>query len=167
MKRSIAMVTALGVGAMLHGMVAPARPRLVWNTTPSAPVGLYLVLSIPPRRGALLVVEPPPRLRRFLTSRGYLSPRSRLIKTLAAVPGDRVCRRHSAVWIQGHRVASAHLLDRHQRRLPAWHGCHILGATQAFLLGAAPDSLDSRYFGPIDARYIVGVALPIWTSSLP
>ncbi len=159
----VLLMMAFGLGAILFSVVVPKCLCLVWNTTASIPVGLYMVLSPRPARGQLGGIAPPSSVRRFVTARRYLSPTAALIKTVAAVGGDRVCRWRASVWISGHKVAIAHLVDRRHRPLPVWRGCHVLAPAQVFVLGWAPDSFDSRYFGPIDARSVIGAAFPIWT----
>src|SRR3546814_15532006 len=53
--------------------------------------------------------------------------------------------------------------DRLGRPLPFWLGCRIVGPDELFLLNAAPDSLDGRYFGPLPAAGLLGVAHPVMT----
>jgi type IV secretory pathway protease TraF len=67
------------------------------------------------------------------------------------------------VWISSHKVAVARVADAQRHLLPTWRGCRVLPAGQIFVLGSAPASFDSRYFGPIDARYVVGIGFPVWT----
>jgi type IV secretory pathway protease TraF len=58
-------------------------------------------------------------------------------------------------------MAQAKLADTAGRPLPAWSGCIRLADTQVFVLAADPDSLDSRYFGPVDRAHVLGTALPV------
>jgi type IV secretory pathway protease TraF len=51
--------------------------------------------------------------------------------------------------------------------LPVWRGCRVLRSDKLFLLNAAPDSLDGRYFGPIPASTVLGRAIPILTRDTP
>jgi hypothetical protein len=36
-----------------------------------------------------------------------------------------------------------------------------------FAMSDVEDSLDSRYFGPIDTDLIIGKVSPVWTSAVP
>jgi type IV secretory pathway protease TraF len=75
--------------------------------------------------------------------------------------GDLVCRHGPTVTINGQTAAHASRADGLGRPLPQWSGCITLAAGQVFLLSTAPDSFDSRYFGPIDSAHVLGVAHPI------
>jgi type IV secretory pathway protease TraF len=89
-----------------------------------------------------------------------------LLKHVAALGGQRVCRVGPAVSIDGVTVGAALGHDRRGRPLPVWQGCTVLAADQVFLFNAdRPDSLDGRYFGPLSRTTMVGRAQPIWTRS--
>jgi conjugative transfer signal peptidase TraF len=137
-------------------------PVLVWNASPSVPIGLYRVTTRPPLTGALAVIRLPDPLRILPETRGYLRKGALLIKPVAAGAGDTVCRHGSLVTINGRIAAHARTLDAVGRTLPAWSGCFRLGSDDIFVLSADPDSFDSRYIGPIDRAHVVGFALPIW-----
>ena len=48
--------------------------------------------------------------------------------------------------------------------LPAWQGCRVIARGEVFLMNwDEPQSLDSRYFGPIPLSAIIGRAEPVWT----
>jgi len=53
--------------------------------------------------------------------------------------------------------------DRMGRPLPSWQQCRRLESGELFLLSVTnPASFDSRYFGPIPASAVLGVAHPLW-----
>lgn len=155
-------------GAALALLVLPAvdRPqlRLVWNASASVPIGLYRIEpGATPRVGDLVALRPAPDLSRFMAERHYVEANALLIKPVAAASGTTVCRIGLRVTIDARPVASALPRDRFGRPLPTWTGCRRLPADQLFLI--APyrrDSFDSRYFGAIDRRRIVGRAFPLW-----
>lgn len=167
----------LRVGLLATGTVAlvalllPAvqRPdlRLVWNASASVPLGLYgIEPGARPRVGDLVVVRPSPALTRFMAERRYVEANALLVKPLAAKVGATVCRLDMRVTIDGRYVATALPRDRFRRPLPHWSGCLRLVPEQLFLIApATAASFDSRYFGPVDRRRIVGRALPLWTWS--
>ena len=140
---------------------------LLWNVTASAPIGLYRVISSRSlRRGDLVVIRPAAPLARFLAERGYLPLGAPLIKPLAALPGQRVCRAGDLVHIDGALVAKARSRDRRGRSLPVWRGCRTLLHGQVFVLNPArEDSLDGRYFGAVPVSSVIGLATPVWVSS--
>ena len=58
--------------------------------------------------------------------------------------------------------------DRWGRPLPSWQQCRRLRSGELFLLSVTnPASFDSRYFGPVRATAVIGVARPVWLESRP
>jgi len=155
--------------ASLFGAIAwqPPQPRLVWNASASVPVGLYRIDARAPAIGDLVAVAPPPAVAAWLARRGYLPVGKPLLKHVAALPGALVCRSGAAIFVDGRRAATARMADRRGRELPRWTGCRTLRGGEIFLLNPAPDSLDSRYFGPLPASRLIGRARPILTRSAP
>lgn len=143
-------------------------PRLVWNVSASAPVGLYRVSpGQPASSGALSLIEPDKPLALWLARRHYLPLGVPLIKRVAATAGQSVCRTGDRVTIDGREVAVARRHDRAGRPLPVWTGCRTLRAEEMFLLNEAADSLDGRYFGPVSTRGMIGVVRPVLTRTTP
>lgn len=141
-------------------------PRLLWNASASAPTGLYRVeLGAKPRLGDLVAIDPSPALRTFLAQRGYLPRGVPLLKRVAGLPGALVCRSGVFVTVNGVAVARALARDRAHRPLPVWTGCRVVGRDELFVVNAAQDSLDGRYFGPLSAAGLIGIAHPILTRS--
>lgn len=165
MRGRIALLAALALVLLASPHIVSNTPLVVWNVSPSVPIGLYHVIRRTPRRGDLVLADLSEHVRKLTTARRYLAPRSLLIKPVAAIGGDRVCRLGSMVWISGHAGVTALAADALDRPLPTWRGCRILSSTQLFVLGPSADSFDSRYFGVIDVRRVVGIAVPIWTVS--
>ena len=143
--------------------IAPVHPHLVVNLTASMPRGLYLLSRDPsPREHDIVVVRLTPAANAIAVSRGYLAAHHPVLKRVAGVAGDRICRFGGTVSINGRPAAFAHARDRAERALPRWHGCLRLSPRQLFVLGTAAGSFDSRYFGIIDQSAIVGIAHPLW-----
>lgn len=140
------------------------HPRLLWNASASAPIGLYRLHEAEhPAIGDLVAIMPPTALARFMADRHYLPQGLPLLKRIAALPGQRVCRRSARVTIDGKHVAVALLHDRRGRSLSVWRGCRTVKTGSLFLINASPDSLDSRYFGALRASGLIGRAQPILT----
>ncbi len=157
--------------AMLSGASMPAfswfahpAPLLIWNASASVPIGLYEVHPVGPLRvGQLLIVSPPAPLARFLAARRYLPTGVPLIKHVAALPGQVVCRRERVITVDGTVEAVALDRDTRGRALPVWLGCQKIARREIFLLNiGVPDSLDGRYFGPLPDTTIIGRATPLW-----
>lgn len=166
---SAAAPPLLAVGLSL-GLIAVAQddraPWFIWNASESVPVGLYaLHPSHMPSLGDLAAVRLPLELTAWVVERGYVGADVLLLKRIAAVPGMTVCRSGLAISIDGVVIAQVALTDRHGRTLPSWFGCVTLKSDQVFLLNAGvSDSLDGRYFGPLQIDSVIGSAVPIWIS---
>ena len=139
-------------------------PNLVWNASSSVPIGLY---SVKPtdilRVGDLVVVRPPEALATFLDTRRYLARGAPLLKHIAGLPGQIVCRIGHTVTVDGVTMGQALDRDRIGRILPVWDGCRCLADQEVFLMNwQSVNSLDGRYFGPLSASTILGRAHPLW-----
>lgn len=162
----LAIVLSAYVAAM--AIIIPAfvhpSPRLIWNASASIPTGLYAALPIGrPRLGDLVAAAPPPPLAAFLAARQYLPRGLPLLKPVAAIAGQRVCRAGAAISIDGRHVADALPADRRGRSLPSWRGCRLLGHDQIFLMNASVrDSMDGRYFGPLPRAALRARLRPLW-----
>lgn len=154
---------AAGGVALLATALFPPTPRLVFNASASAPVGLYHVSPHTlPEVGDMVVARIPDAYRRLAASRRYLPANVPLVKRVVAVAGDDVCAIEDRIYV-GHRfVARRRSVDGAGRLMPSWPGCIRLRGRQLFLLMDGPDSFDGRYFGVTEAAEIVGKADLIW-----
>ena len=141
----------------LVALIADQTPALALvNESPSVPRGLYLRQpGGTPERGAMVALPQPPLARRYLGGLG-MPDDVLLIKRVAAVGGDSVCRQGRGIRVP-YRVIPVLDLDRRGTALPAWTGCRRLAPDELFLLGDTPGSFDSRYFGPVRTRDLEGV----------
>jgi conjugative transfer signal peptidase TraF len=162
MRRLLIIVTAVIALAALTWS-KQSVPKVYWNTTPSVPTGLYTLTSRIPAKGDLAIISLPEATAVLADSRGYLPAGSRLIKPVVAGFGDTVCRYGLVVSIEGRPVALADQLDMRQRPLPKWDGCYRLTLSELFVSSRVRGSFDSRYFGRIHVRHVLGTAVPIWT----
>jgi conjugative transfer signal peptidase TraF len=158
------VATCLAFDAVFVGALVPPHVRLIWNVSPSVPVGLYAVhpagrLTL----GELVVVHPPQPLAKFMAARRYLPRGVPLLKHVTALSGQRVCRTGDAVTVDDAAVGVALDADRAGRALPRWSGCQVIARDRVFLMNRRPaDSFDGRYFGPLATATVVGRADPIW-----
>ena len=168
-RRSIIPAMLLGALLLASSWCAHPAPWLLWNASASVPIGLYAVHSVGPLHlGQLLIVSPPAPLARFLAARHYLPMGVPLIKHVAALPGQTVCRLGRRITVDGMAQAEALERDTRGRPLPVWQGCQKIAPHEIFLLNiGVPDSLDGRYFGPLFDRTIIGRATPLWLLRRP
>jgi conjugative transfer signal peptidase TraF len=160
-----AMATSVVALAMVGRSFVPNTPKLIWNGSASAPIGLYMVRTAADLGVTdLVAIEPPEPLASLLSRRDYLPQGVRLIKRIAGLPGQTVCRNGSSVTVDTIATGEALTRDRRGRDLPVWQGCKALRPNEIFLMNwDVRDSLDGRYFGPIPKNSIIGRALPLWT----
>src|SRR5262245_27763091 len=150
--------------ALIVAPVVAQQPGLlvIWNASSSVPVGLYLITQGSPRVGHLVVVRLPPAIAAFAARRRYLPASAYLLKPVAAVAGDLVCRFGDQVFVRRVLAGIAETADRDGNAMPAWQGCRTLQREEVFVLADHPASFDSRYFGPIDTASIAGRAILLW-----
>ena len=162
---SYAVITTAAVSLIGVASIASFAPRLIWNASASTPVGFYTIGAV----GAvdvtdLMSVDAPEPLATFLSDGGYLPRGVPLLKRVAAVPGQRVCRTGLAITVDGVPMGDALDRDRRGRPLPVWQGCRSVAAGELFLMNwQVRDSLDGRYFGPLPASAVIGRATPLYT----
>ncbi len=163
------VLAATGVGLIATPSVIDRPTRFIWNASASVPIGLYLVQPADSFNvDDLVMVVPPEHFRAWLTGRGYLADNVPLIKRIAALHGQTVCRNDRLITIDGVAMAPARDHDRQGRSLPIWSGCQTLDHNDVFLLNwDAPDSLDGRYFGLTERAAITGRLTPLWTPEQP
>lgn len=154
---------------MLMALVLLGAPSMVkqctlfiWNASPSVPVGLYQVIQASPYVGDLAALRLPAAIATLAARRGYLRRSAYLLKPIAAIVGDRVCRFGTGVFVRDRFVGLAQIVDSAGNAMPAWRGCRSLRTGEVFVLADDPASFDSRYFGALDATSIVGRAVLLW-----
>lgn len=163
-QRSVLAATLTGIAIVTASASLHVAPRLLWNETASVPIGLYRVqpgsaLHV----GDITAIRLPDRLALLLSSRGYLPFGIPLLKPVAALPGQNVCRAKDSVTIDGDHAGDALDNDHRGRPLPVWQGCRRLSPGEIFVMNPAePRSLDGRYFGPLPASAVIGRAVPLW-----
>ncbi|MEJ6012217.1 S26 family signal peptidase, partial [Novosphingobium aquae] len=137
MRRSFVLAGIVAIATVATLTVRPAR-YAVWNTTASVPTGLYAIRGRTSLHvGERVAILPPPELRRLLAERHYLPAGVPLVKRIAAVRGQRVCRFARRITIDGQFAGAALARDRLGRSLPVWAGCHLLRTGELFVMNPA------------------------------
>ena len=159
-----AVITAAGILAVGITIIAPPRPRLVWNVSASAPIGLYAVTpdaAIEP--GDMVIARVPEHYRMLAATRHYIPANVPLVKHVAAAAGDEICAFGQDIFLNGYWIAKRHIADGWGRPMPWWNGCVRLRGRQLFLLMAgSPASFDGRYFGITEGDEVIGKAQLLW-----
>lgn len=164
---AVAAVAALSAPIALPLSWAP-RARLVYNPSDSVARGWYGITPLADgaalRVGDVVLARLPAGVAAFAAQRGYLPQSVPLLKRIGAVAPQSVCVDQQVVRIDGAIVATVRERDGAQRPMQAWTFCRQLRPGELFLLSStSPASFDSRYFGPVDASAVLGLAHPIWT----
>ena len=165
----LASLSACGLAALAWAAFVQPLPRLVYNPSDSVPVGWYRIGSSDALHvGAIVLTTLPPDVAALAAQRRYLPARVPLLKRVGAVAPQHVCVFDALVWIDGVPVAAVLAADRLGRPLPSWPHCRPLAEGELFLLSVTnPASFDSRYFGPVSASAVIGVAHPVWLEKRP
>jgi len=173
-------VLLAGMGIGLVALCAPAfmpmsvheRVFLVYNPTDSVPRGWYQVRSIDSAAalhvGGIVLARLPVDVAAFAGQRRYLPSGVPILKRIGAVAPQSVCVREQVVLIDGAVATTVRTHDGARRPLQPWQHCRPLASGELFLLSDTnPASFDSRYFGPITASAVLGIARPLWTWNAP
>lgn len=165
---ALAGLSTCGLAALAWASFVQPDARVIYNPSDSVAVGWYRV-DPPGHRigslpvGSIVLTQLPDAVALFAAQRGYLPIGIPLLKRVGAVAPQEVCITDGSVRIDDVPVAVALLADRMGRSLRAWPGCRRLRSGELFLLSTTnPGAFDSRYFGPVDASAVLGVAHPLW-----
>ena len=165
----LATLSACGLAALSWASFVRPAVHVVYNPSDSVPIGWYRIGSSDALHvGAIVLTTLPPDVAALAAQRRYLPARVPLLKRVGAVAPQHVCVFDALVWIDGVPVAAVLAADRLGRPLPSWPQCRRLRPGELFLLSVTnPASFDSRYFGPVSASAVIGVAHPVWLESRP
>lgn len=174
MTRQRRALATIGTGVVLLGAMAAA---FAWggyrvNFTPSYPLGLWQIetLDRPVAIGDRVFICPPSGPAVDLARERFYLPRgpcpagtAPLIKTVVALAGQSI-RVDGQVIIDDVPLAAStvHALDAEGRPMKPWMG-GVVPVGEVFLHSDFVGSYDSRYFGPIPADGILGLAREILT----
>ena len=134
------------------------KPPVILNETPSMAKGAYVRVGEVGdlKSGDIIAMPMNSAARNYLVKKLGYPKDTMLIKRVAGLPGDLVCRHGSVITINKRTLVAARS-DRQGIPLPAWFGCRTLSTNEVFLLGDHPASFDSRYFGPVSRSELGGI----------
>ncbi|WP_244427723.1 conjugative transfer signal peptidase TraF [Sinorhizobium fredii] len=170
-RRAAAILSAATFAAVVLVVTALAGGYRI-NLTPSEPLGLWRIVPLdrPAAVDDLVFICPPATAEmREARARGYLRSGScpggiaPLIKTVIAVAGQHV-EIGASVDVDGREVSSSSLAQRDGKGRPlAPFPSGVVPSGYVFLHSAFPGSYDSRYFGPVPASGVLGLAQEVFT----
>ena len=158
----------LAVASLAAPLAVQLPVRIVFNPSASVARGWYRVDAVSDatslHAGSIVLARLPASVAAFAAQRGYLPGGVPILKRIGAVAPQAVCVVDRLVWIDGVPVAAVLAHDGARRSLHPWAQCRALIEGELFFLSDThPASFDSRYFGPVDAAALLGIARPLWT----
>lgn len=161
-RRRLLLFAVCASGVLLIALsMSPRTPRLLYNRTPSVPIGWYVRSGDTPRLGDLVAFPLPAAAHEYARRRGA-SADLLLLKPVVAVGGDRVSTVGGGLRINGNLIGSVRSSDSAGRALPLCQLDRVLADGELFVGSISiSHSFDSRYFGPVHASQIVGVYRPL------
>jgi conjugative transfer signal peptidase TraF len=173
--RHFAITAWILAGLIMAGTALAHQAGLMFNTTPSVPMGLWQVQPTTQKihRGSMISICPVDKpIFRLARSRGYtpagpcVGRYTPLLKRVAAIPGDMVTITQSGLGVNGKSLPNSRsqLRDAAGRPLPTLPpGKYQVASGTLWLISTHnANSFDSRYFGPLPAANVQGLARPIW-----
>ncbi|WP_244474824.1 MULTISPECIES: conjugative transfer signal peptidase TraF [unclassified Rhizobium] len=166
------MLVALAASIVGGGVAAATVSGFRINMTPSEPLGLWRIVALDRMAsvGDLVFICPPQTAAmREARERGYLRSGTcpggvaPLIKTVIAIPGQSV-EISTHVTVDGREIPFSKLAqwDGKGRPMKPFPGV-VVPAGSLFLHSPFAGSYDSRYFGPLPASGILGLAQEVLT----
>ena len=140
--------------------------HLLWNWTPSLPLGLYWISPGGSGRvkvGALVAFPVPAHVRALVLERRYLPPGALLVKPVVAMRPDCVCTDGGTLTVNGTPLGAIATEDTRGRPLPHDERCGPVPEGEVFVASHFATSFDSRTFGPVPLANIRGTVTPLWT----
>jgi conjugative transfer signal peptidase TraF len=170
-RRAIVVLSMAAMAAILLAVTAIAGGYRI-NLTPSEPLGLWRIIPLhrPAAVDDLLFICPPETAAtRAARARGYFRSGScpggvaPLIKTVIAVAGQHV-EIGDSVSVDGRGVPSSSLALRDGKGWPLMpFPSGTVPPGYVFLHSTFRGSYDSRYFGPMPASGVLGLAQEVFT----
>jgi type IV secretory pathway protease TraF len=160
MKTGILITLVISNGLLLAQPVLfnqKNAPLAIINETPSMQKGLYVRTGDARKikRGEIVAMPMPKNAKDYLVDKLGYPANTLLIKRVAALPGDIVCRQADTLTVAG-KMLQAKARDRRSNVLPNWQGCYKLLNEGIFIQGDHLGSFDSRYFGPVSRHALSG-----------
>ncbi len=160
---------AAAATVLASALACLAGAHLLWNWTPSLPLGLYWVSALSSggsgrvKVGALVAFPVPAHVRALVLERRYLPPGALLVKPVVATAADRVCTEGGELTVNGAPLGAIATEDTRGRPLPHDERCGPLPEGEVFVASHFATSFDSRTFGPVPLADIRGTVTPLWT----
>ena len=122
-------------------------------------------------RGMLVLACLPDEVAKFAYERNYIASGkckggyAPVGKYIQAISGDEVRFTSEGIFVNGSLLENSkpYAMDGEERAMPVMLQDMVLPEDELVLINNYAGSFDSRYYGPIQSRYVVGTLKPIWT----
>jgi len=153
--RCALMIGSIGV-LLIAAASAPHPPLVLYNRTPSMPMGLYVYKGHVIRRGEIVAFPLPAAAFDYARRRGERTDLL-LLKHVLAVGGDFVSTSGGELHVNGTFIGRIPPVDSSGRPLPQWRQARVLSDGELLVGSTFGRSFDSRFFGPIRTSQVLGV----------
>lgn len=92
----------------------------------------------------------------------FFQPGSRFLKEVIAEPGDHVVVKEGVVIVNARPLAELNLAQTIGKPPSAFDRDFIVPKGHYWVMGTHPYSYDSRYWGTVNQRQIIGQSYPVW-----
>jgi conjugative transfer signal peptidase TraF len=160
------LLGAAAATVLASALACLAGAHLLWNWTPSLPLGLYWLSPGGCARvkvGALVAFPVPAHVRALVLERRYLPPGALLVKPVVAMRPDCVCTDSGTLTVNGTPLGAIATEDTQGRPLPHDERCGPVPEGDVFVASHFATSFDSRTFGPVPLSNLRGTVTPLWT----
>lgn len=167
MKKKPGTVLMIFLAGIIAAPFLAEEAGLRINITESAPLGIWKIEDgFEIERGSLVSICPPdvPVTRAMAQTRALYAGNCKgsgmfpLLKPIAALPGDNVIVNRNGVSVNGEPVPNSSVTGKPMLK----EGVYKVAPGEVWLFSTyAPNSFDSRYFGPVPISNIKGSARPI------
>ena len=146
-------------------LLQQAGIKVVYQNTKSMPVGYYFIYPMTSTHlntGEVVLIKPKAEVLNFLIHRKYIEKKMPLLKVIKAGPGDYVCYKDKGVMVNYSDFYPIYHYDKQGKVLPKIDFCSTLKSGEYFVVGQSSQySFDSRYFGIIQKKQIMGKAIQL------
>lgn len=164
MKRARVLWVSLAVIIIIYAAVQTLYTlgyRLSYQYSPSMPEGWYFIAPNKDYNvGDDVLFEPSSYWQSYIYHHGWSpSKKTLLLKQIVAQSGDYVCIKQKSLYINQNFRGKLFSQDSQGQDLPRYEICRALVKDEYFVLGVSADnSFDSRYYGIIYRKQIIGKA---------
>lgn len=156
-EKTIRILTCTSIIIIILHLILPKY--IVFNKTPSIPIGIYLLLPYDSDKdilnvGDVVIFDMPKEIEKLVKEREYTTKDTNtFIKTVGAIEGMSIEVRDERLFIDGINRGEVASTDTFNRELPQIEN-FIVSKGHFFPLGTHFHSFDGRYYGEIDKKSI-------------